>query len=111
MDGIETDKLAKLIAHDRLSNVLLTNSLLRFAKADRDGLEVLLSAMRPEQLNWVYDTLQMYPTTDLGWTILPKSREPFLHPGLSIEVAADVDSRQYEEDRLHVEFLRRKIRP
>ena len=107
----ETDKLEILIKLDRLSPVVLTYTLLKYARNDRSGLEKLIMAANGQALESVFDVLTTYPQTDVGWHILPMSRTPFLRSDFERHELADVEQRQFQEDRPHVEYLRSRIRP
>lgn len=109
--SMDTDRIALLIKHDRLTPVMLTYVLLEYARDDRSALEKLIMATSDQNLEWVYDVLTTYPQTDVGWEILPASRTPFLRPDLERHELADVEQRQYQDDRPHVEYLRNRIRP
>lgn len=108
---IEPEKLIRMIELRRLSAVMLTRVLLEYCETDRDTLTRLLAAVVPEELERVYDVLTMYPTTELGWSILPDERAKFFKPELSRAEEADLEGRQFKEDRNDVEYLRQLIRP
>ena len=70
-----------------------------------------MEAVAPEELERVYDVLSMYPVTELGWSILPTERSTYLQSELSRADEADVERRQFQEDRKDVEHFRELIRP
>ncbi len=105
------DKLIRIIERGMLSPVSLADLLLTYATEDRSALQRLMAVTKPEDLGHVYEILFLYPQTEIGWSILPAGRAPFLNPEHSRKEAFDVDRRQYQEDRPHVEYLRDLIRP
>lgn len=108
---IDLDKLIKMVRRDMFSTVMLMKVLLEHCSTDRSELARLMEAVSADELERVYDVLSMYPVTELGWSILPPSRSPYLQSGMSREEEADVEGRQFQEDRKHVELLRESIRP
>ena len=107
---MEIETLVKMVAREVLPPATLMFSLLWYARNDRLGFDILLAAIKSEDLFWVADVLATYPQTEIGWTILPVSRKPYQRPDLDRYESEDVDRRQYQEDRTHVEFLRERIR-
>jgi hypothetical protein len=108
---MDLDSYAKIIKRQVLTDLGLTRLFVSLARKDRAALEVLLPAATPEDLDWVYDTLTIYPKTDFGWGVLPTTRKQFERPDLTFAEAAELEHGFYQEDRPHVEYLRRRIKP
>lgn len=76
-------RLIEMVRREMLSTMMLTHTLLQFATHNRSEVGSLVSVVTPRELECVYDMLQMYPFTEVGWSILPDSRKAFLKPGLN----------------------------
>lgn len=107
---VPIDKLMTMIKRGILSSLQLTHLLMDYCAKNRAELEKLISVATPADLRRVHDILTTYPWTDVGWSILPASHESFLDSHLSLNERADVERRQYQEDRACVEYLRELIR-
>ena len=105
------DKLVKMIQRDMFSTVMLMRILLHYCSTDRSQLAELLKEVAPDELERVYDVLTMFPVTEVGWSVLPSGRATYVTPDMSREDEADVERRQFQEDRSDVEHLRELIRP
>jgi hypothetical protein len=108
---IEINKLLQMIERRRFSTVMLTTILRHYCCDDRTTLARLMEAVGPDELERVYDVLTMYPQPDFGWTILPDKRSFYFRPDLTRAEEADLERRQFKEDREAVEHLRQLIRP
>lgn len=106
-----TARIVDMLKQEMISPAAMTHLLLEYAREDRSSLDDLIGVLKTDSIIAVYDITSMYPQTDVGWNILPLSREPLLRPDLGSRELADVNHRQYQEDRPHVEYLRTRLEP
>lgn len=104
------DRLQSMIQRRMFSAVMLTRILLHFCSTDRTRLRELMDLVAREDLERVFDVLTIYPWTERGWAMLPANRMQFITDDMSMAEEADVDRRQFQDDRRDVEHLRELIR-
>ena len=99
-----------------LGNTLLLEVLIEHA-LNTHALSTIMDALSTSEIGDIYSLLSRYPTTEIGWGLLPKSRKHLLESrfspdeisNLSQEVLADVNLMDSQKEREAVVVLRKVL--
>jgi hypothetical protein len=107
----EYGSLLKMLSKSKLASVLIVGFLLHYSREDESKLTEIIATIPPLDQDLVFDVLSIYPWTDFGWGCLPISRSQHLTTDLSRRELTDIENCPFQEDRPHVERIRRLLRP